>query len=88
MRGRLRIFPSWDLGHTPDLGLPEPPRPAEYICHVANRDGLAAIIFVDKDYPARSAFSVLQKVRVSTGSPPARSSPPRGSPSDSSSPRS
>lgn len=37
---------------------------AEYICHVANRDGLAAIIFVDREYPVRSAFSVLQKARL------------------------
>lgn len=34
----------------------------EYICHVTNRNGLAAIVFVDREYPVRSAFSVLQKV--------------------------
>lgn len=34
----------------------------EYFCHVANRNGLAAIAVVDREYPARAAFSVLQKV--------------------------
>lgn len=48
---------------------PAPARAAEYICHVANRDGLAAIIFVDREYPVRSAFSVLQKVRCSARLP-------------------
>jgi len=36
---------------------------AEYIAHVANRGGLVAIMFADREYPVRAAFSVLQKAR-------------------------
>ena len=38
-------------------------RRAEYIAHVANRGGLVAILFADREYPVRAAFSVLQKAR-------------------------
>lgn len=41
-----------------------PLRCAEYIAHVANRGGLVAILFADREYPVRAAFSVLQKARV------------------------
>jgi hypothetical protein len=37
---------------------------AEYYCHACNKSGLAAIAFVDKEYPARSAFYVLNKVNA------------------------
>eukprot|EP00218_Dolichomastix_sp_CCMP3274_P009187 CAMPEP_0170144384 /NCGR_PEP_ID=MMETSP0033_2-20121228/13450_1 /TAXON_ID=195969 /ORGANISM="Dolichomastix tenuilepis, Strain CCMP3274" /LENGTH=199 /DNA_ID=CAMNT_0010380879 /DNA_START=34 /DNA_END=633 /DNA_ORIENTATION=+ len=33
-----------------------------YMCHVANRNGLAGIAIVDKEYPSRSAFAALQKL--------------------------
>ena len=31
-------------------------------CHAYNRDGLLATVFVDKEYPARSAFCVLNRL--------------------------
>lgn len=34
----------------------------EYFCHVHNREGLVGIAFVDKDYPSRAAFSIVNKV--------------------------
>eukprot|EP00887_Chlorella_sp_A99_P007460 scaffold2.g7460.t1 len=34
----------------------------EYFCHVYNRDGLVGIAFVDKDYPARAGFCVVNKI--------------------------
>mmetsp|Transcript_11320 Transcript_11320/g.15411 ORF Transcript_11320/g.15411 Transcript_11320/m.15411 type:complete len:200 (-) Transcript_11320:23-622(-) len=34
----------------------------EYYCHACNKNGLAAIAFVDREYPARSAFYILNKV--------------------------
>mmetsp|Transcript_2689 Transcript_2689/g.3062 ORF Transcript_2689/g.3062 Transcript_2689/m.3062 type:complete len:200 (+) Transcript_2689:277-876(+) len=34
----------------------------EYYVHTTNKGGLAAIAFVDREYPARSAFCVLNKV--------------------------
>jgi len=37
-------------------------RAVEYIAHVANRGGLVAILFADREYPVRAAFSVLQKL--------------------------
>lgn len=33
----------------------------EYLCHVTNRQGLVGIAVVDKEYPTRAAFSVIQK---------------------------
>jgi hypothetical protein len=45
---------------------------SEYIAHVANRGGLVAIMFADREYPVRAAFSVLQKARKRA----ARSAPP------------
>jgi synaptobrevin family protein YKT6 len=37
----------------------------EYLCHVTNRQGLVGVAVVDKEYPTRAAFSVIQKVRKS-----------------------
>lgn len=34
----------------------------DFFCHAHNRDGLVGIVFVDKDYPVRSAFCVVGKV--------------------------
>ena len=34
----------------------------QYLVHVINRNGLAAIAVMDKEYPSRSAFCVLQKI--------------------------
>ncbi|CAM6095390.1 unnamed protein product [Calypogeia fissa] len=34
----------------------------EYMVHCYNRNGLCGLAFVDKDYPMRSAFSVINKV--------------------------
>ena len=34
----------------------------EYVAHVYNKGGLVAIVFVDREYPTRSAFSLLNKV--------------------------
>ena len=34
----------------------------EYYAHIYNRDGLVGISIVDKDYPARAAFGVVNKV--------------------------
>ena len=34
----------------------------EYYAHIYNRDGLVGIAIVDKDYPARAAFGVVNKV--------------------------
>jgi synaptobrevin homolog YKT6 len=34
----------------------------QYLVHVINRNGLAAIAVMDKEYPSRSAFCVLQKL--------------------------
>ena len=34
----------------------------EFFCHAHNRDGLVGIVFVDKEYPVRSAFCVVNKV--------------------------
>jgi len=34
----------------------------EYYVHASNKNGLAAITFVDREYPARSAFYFLNKV--------------------------
>lgn len=34
----------------------------EFYCHAHNRDGLVGIVFVDKEYPVRSAFCVVNKV--------------------------
>ncbi len=34
----------------------------EYVCHVHNKDGLAGIVFVDREYPSRSAFCVVNAV--------------------------
>jgi len=32
------------------------------LCHAHNRDGLAATVFVDQEYPTRSAFCIVNKV--------------------------
>ncbi len=34
----------------------------EYYAHIYNRDGLVGIAIVDKDYPARAAFGVVNKI--------------------------
>lgn len=34
----------------------------EYYAHIYNRDGLVGIAIVDKDYPARAAFGVVNKM--------------------------
>mmetsp|Transcript_10367 Transcript_10367/g.31209 ORF Transcript_10367/g.31209 Transcript_10367/m.31209 type:complete len:200 (-) Transcript_10367:2231-2830(-) len=34
----------------------------DYFCHAHNQNGLVGIVFVDKDYPVRSAFCVVNKV--------------------------
>ena len=34
----------------------------EYYCHAFNRDGLVGIAFVDKDYPARAGFCVVNQI--------------------------
>lgn len=34
----------------------------EYIVHACNKNGLAAIAFMDREYPSRSSFYVLNKV--------------------------
>ena len=34
----------------------------EYVAHVHNRGGLVGIVFVDREYPTRSAFSLLNRV--------------------------
>ena len=34
----------------------------EYMGHVYNKNGIVAIVFADKEYPARSAFCVVNKV--------------------------
>lgn len=34
----------------------------EYYAHIYNRDGLVGVAVVDKDYPARAAFGVVNKV--------------------------
>lgn len=42
----------------------------EFYCHAHNRDGLVGIVFVDKEYPVRSAFCVVNKVcPLSSGCP-------------------
>lgn len=49
----------------------------EYIAHVANRGGLATIMFADREYPVRAAFGVLQQVGALCARPPTvRPSPP------------
>lgn len=35
----------------------------DFFCHAHNRDGLVGVVFVDKEYPVRSAFCVVNKVR-------------------------
>jgi hypothetical protein len=37
---------------------------AEYKVHAYNRNGLCAVGFMDDHYPVRSAFSLLNQVRV------------------------
>lgn len=37
---------------------------AEYKVHAYNRNGLCAVGFMDDHYPVRSAFSLLNKVRI------------------------
>lgn len=34
----------------------------EYYAHIFNRDGLVGVAIVDKDYPARAAFGVVNKI--------------------------
>lgn len=34
----------------------------DFFCHAHNRDGLVGVVFVDKEYPVRSAFCVVNKV--------------------------
>jgi synaptobrevin homolog YKT6 len=34
----------------------------DFFCHVYNRDSLVGVAFVDKDYPVRSAFCVVNKI--------------------------
>ena len=34
----------------------------EYVAHVHNRGGLVGIVFVDREYPTRSAFALLSRV--------------------------
>ena len=34
----------------------------DFFCHAHNRDGLVGVVFVDKEYPVRSAFCVASKV--------------------------
>jgi hypothetical protein len=40
---------------------------AEYKVHAYNRNGLCAVGFMDDHYPVRSAFSLLNQVRVRAG---------------------
>ena len=35
----------------------------DFFCHSHNRDGLVGVVFVDKEYPVRSAFCVVNKVQ-------------------------
>jgi synaptobrevin family protein YKT6 len=34
----------------------------DFFCHAHNRDGLVGVVFVDSEYPVRSAFCVVNKV--------------------------
>lgn len=45
---------------TDDMHAPAPQD--DFFCHAHNRDGLVGVVFVDKEYPVRSAFCVVNKV--------------------------
>ncbi|XP_024367646.1 VAMP-like protein YKT61 [Physcomitrium patens] len=48
-------------GRTP-LGQRQSIEQDEYVVHCYNRSGLCGLVFADKEYPLRSAFSVINKV--------------------------
>jgi hypothetical protein len=58
----MLIFVSRTVAKRTQPGQRQTVQNEEYFCHVHNRDGLVGIAFVDKDYPSRAAFSIVNKV--------------------------
>jgi hypothetical protein len=58
----MLIFVSRTVAKRTQPGQRQTVQNEEYYCHVHNRDGLVGIAFVDKDYPSRAAFSIVNKV--------------------------
>jgi synaptobrevin homolog YKT6 len=58
----MLIFVSRTVAKRTQPGQRQTVQNEEYFCHVHNRDGLVGIAFVDKDYPSRAAFSIVNKI--------------------------
>lgn len=56
------VFASRTIAGRTPLGQRQSVSQDEYMVHCYNRNGLCGLAFVDKEYPMRSAFSVINKV--------------------------
>jgi len=56
------VFASRTIAGRTPLGQRQSVEQDEYVVHCYNRNGLCGLAFVDKEYPLRSAFSVINKV--------------------------
>lgn len=58
----MLIFVSRTVARKTVVGTRQSVQHQEYFAHAYNRDGLAAVVFADADYPARAGFCVANAV--------------------------
>jgi synaptobrevin homolog YKT6 len=58
----MLTFVSRTVAKRTQIGQRQTVQHEDYFCHVFNRDGLVGIAFVDKDYPVRAGFCVVNKI--------------------------
>lgn len=58
----MLTFVSRTVARKTQVGQRQTVQHEEYFCHVFNRDGLVGVAFVDRDYPARAGFCVVNAV--------------------------
>ena len=56
------MFVSRTVGRKTAVGQRQTVQQDEYFCHAYNKDGLIGIAFVDRDYPVRAGFCVVNKI--------------------------